>query len=477
MEQFDEKLLEFLNYGLDPGEKKHHAIILKFEDAIKRGLMLPGSKFPTQKTVENFFNISEKISIAIWKELKARGLIKTRTSLGTIVADIAYINAYGTFQEENVPDPNNPRIVMDQLPLTDQIGYKGDFSIILRKTMAGLSQLTYSERNSTTIMAFTVRCRNTINIRLNSSFSEREVLYSQDSHFQIFTLVQIYLSNDVFVMATPVPDLVTSAVHEAGKQMVTIGSDKTGINTDELEQVCKEHEVGIVCISSRAPFPSDCIISNKKMDHLLELQKTYGFLIFFYDTYPVPDALHQRIYKEMGTNPNMIYLGPLSLLDASLYSISILVAREAKMKKIRKKFIGHGVLAEPKLVYAIIHLHMKGQIDWYERRDYLAIKSVYHTVVQALKASGLWKEEGLYSAIGWLCYLEPKVGALPPNAFELLSNENIFVFDPKKFDCGPEFKKGIAISLGTKKIEKEVLKDIEKINSILQKDYKRNTHQ
>ena len=248
-------------------------------------------------------------------------------------------------------------------------------------------------------------------------------------------------------MAMPVPNTVTSAVHEAGKQMITIGSDKTGINTDELEQVCKEHKVGIVCISSRAPFPSDCIISDKKMDHLLVLQKIYGFLIFFNDAYPVPHTSHSRIYNEMSINPDMVYLGPLSLLDASLYGISILIAREPKMKKIQKKFIGPGRLVEPKLVYATIHLQMKGQISWYERRDYKAIKLVYNAAVQALRASGLWKEEGLDSAIGWVCYLEPRIGALPPNAFELLSSQNIFVFDPEKFNGGPEFKKGIAISV------------------------------
>lgn len=453
------------------------AIALKFEQAIKNGLMLPGSKFPTQKSVEIFFNVSEKISIAVWKELKVRGLIKTHTSLGTIVADNVYMNAYGVFYEGNVPDPKNARIVMDQLPLINRNIYKDNFSFVLNKTKAGLSPLNYSERTSTTIKVFTTGLKNTINIRLNSSFSEKEIHYSQNIHPLIFAVVQTYLSNEVFVMAMPVPDTVSNAVNLAGKQLVTISSDKTGMNTDELEQACKEYKVGIVCISSRAPFPSDCIISNKKMDHLLALQQAYGFLIFFNDTYPVPDASHSRIYNEMNTNPNMVYLGPLSLLDASLYDISILVARESKMKKIRKKFKNIGRLAEPKLVYALIYLQMKGKIDSYERRDYKAIDLVYSVAVQALKASGLWKEEGLDSAIGWLCYLEPKVGALPPNAFELLSNANIFVFDPAKFDGGPGFKNGIAISLGTKKSVNEVLKDIEKINSILHQDYKGNTHQ
>lgn len=475
MEQINEELLEFLILELDQGEKKLQAIILKLEQAIKIGFFLPGSTFPTQKWVGEFYNVGEKITIAVWKELKERGLIETRTSMGTIVADIIYPDV--NFQKEYVPDPNHPRLVMDQLPVVDKYGYKRNFSTKLNKAKAVYSLLNYDERRLGVNLDFARRVKNVINYRLKSSFSIQEVHYSQDSHLQIFALVQTYLSDSVFVVAKPVSDTVTSAVHKAGKEMVTVGSDRMGIDTGDLERICKERKVGIVCISSRAPFPSDCIISDKKMDHLLVLQQVYGFLIFFNDTYPVPDASHARIYKEMSINTNMVYLGPLSLLDANLYGITILVAKEAKMKKIAKKFISIGRLAEPKLIYAITYLLKKGQILNYEKKDYKSITLIYNAAVQVLRESGLWKEEGLYSAVGWICYLEPKVGILPPNAFELLANKNIFVFDPQRFDGGAEFTKGISISLGTMKTEKQVIEDIEKINSILYKDYKRNTHQ
>ena len=75
-------------------------LVARFERSIHSGEMPPGSRFPTEKTITEDFNVSRTVVREAFARLSARGLLESRRGSGAYVADGARYRAFQVTADE-----------------------------------------------------------------------------------------------------------------------------------------------------------------------------------------------------------------------------------------------------------------------------------------------------------------------------------------------------------------------------------------
>ncbi|NAS30724.1 aminotransferase class I/II-fold pyridoxal phosphate-dependent enzyme [Flavobacteriaceae bacterium R38] len=114
----------------------------------------------------------------------------------------------------------------------------------------------------------------------------------------------------------------------AGANLVRVPVDEDGLNTNEIEKVCKKQPVKAVYVTSHHHHPTTVTLSAERRIHLLNLAKAYNFAIleddydydFHYNHAPIlPLSSHDE-------NGNVIYIGSVCKTVAPAYRIGYLIA-------------------------------------------------------------------------------------------------------------------------------------------------------
>ena len=117
----------------------------------------------------------------------------------------------------------------------------------------------------------------------------------------------------------------------AGATLLRVTVDSDGINTAEIEQLCKKHSIKAVYVTSHHHHPTTVTLSADRRIHLLNLAQTYHFALieddydydFHYNHAPIlPLASHD-------TNGNVIYIGSVCKTVAPVFRVGYLIAPAA----------------------------------------------------------------------------------------------------------------------------------------------------
>ena len=470
MEILTKEYLGIQRIDVEGKEKKHLVIAQAIVDAVQTKKIMLGSLVSSQVILADNYNVSLKVMEKVWKQLRdVHKIIVTQRRKGTYVVDVLPGRKKVVLLEEENLQVSHQRILLDQQVIPAVKELIGSFFGELSKSFLHDKGLTVKEKSKKVIPELVDHFRKVVNSNLRASFTRNEIYYYQDYYFIICSLCKAFLSADeVFVMGSPVFTEVKNAVKSANRNIKMISSDPSGINITDLRQACKELKVGLVYIRSSSPHAGREIISEEKMNNLLDLQSLYQFHIIFDNRYV--GVLSSGDFAQGGDiakNSGIIYLQPVSRLDERLYEINIIAAHRDLMQKIKKQFDYQGFLVEPHLAYALLGLMDRDLVHKHEVKANKEMEANFKIAVREIRASGLFKEEGLSSTGDWFIYLEPAYGSFKPEVYAQLEEHSISTFDADFFDVGEGRGNGILISLPPKKSERQLIEIIQTLINVL----------
>lgn len=161
------------------------------------------------------------------------------------------------------------------------------------------------------------------------TITDDNVLITRGSQMGIYLSSQLLLkTGDVIIVGDTNYSSATLTFKHQNAIVKTVKVDSDGIDTDEVEALCKKHTIKALYVTSHHHHPTTVTLSAERRLHLLNLAKTYGFAIieddydydFNYNQAPIlPLASHD-------TNGNVIYIGSVCKTVAPVFRVGYLIA-------------------------------------------------------------------------------------------------------------------------------------------------------
>jgi GntR family transcriptional regulator/MocR family aminotransferase len=160
--------------------------------------------------------------------------------------------------------------------------------------------------------------------------SQNEILVTQGSQMGLYLASKLLLSlGSKIVMGTPSYYAAENVFRNQGATIMRVKVDKHGMDTDELEILCKKSKIDAVYVTPHHDYPTTVTLRADRRLKLLELAGNYGFPIieddydydFNYDNAPVfPLASLDQLN-------NVIYIGSLSKTLSPALRLGYMVAK------------------------------------------------------------------------------------------------------------------------------------------------------
>ena len=168
------------------------------------------------------------------------------------------------------------------------------------------------------------------------NITKDNILITRGSQMAIYLSAQLLLkTGDVVVVGDSNYSSANTTFSFQKASFKYVSVDDQGINTLEIEKLCKKQQIRAVYVTSHHHHPTTVTLSAKRRIHLLNLARTYNFAIieddydydFNYNHSPIlPLASHD-------TNGNVIYIGSICKTVAPVYRIGYLIAPKAFVKQ------------------------------------------------------------------------------------------------------------------------------------------------
>lgn len=331
---------------LDKNSSKpvYQQIASTISQAIRNGILKPGSTLPSSRELARMLEIHRKTVIAAYDELQAQDWIAIIPRKKTIVAEnIPILPAKKWDRTPAVlPYENTMSLPFKTTALkTIQSASKAssitiddgrpDIRIspidLLLKNYRSLLQRRFTTADIEQNMAQgSMALRSELVTYLGESrglnVSASNIMITHGAQMSIYLCAQLLLDTPVsVVVGNPNYPMANSAFKQLGSRVIEITVDHSGIDTDLLEKLCKTQPIGVVYVIPHHHYPTTVTLSVERRMKLLALSKRYAFVIieddydydYHYNTspyLPLASAQHQG---------NIIYIGSFSkILDPSL---------------------------------------------------------------------------------------------------------------------------------------------------------------
>jgi GntR family transcriptional regulator/MocR family aminotransferase len=161
------------------------------------------------------------------------------------------------------------------------------------------------------------------------SITPENILITKGTQMGIYLIAELLLrGGGTVVVGTPGYVAANHTFLQAGGRIAPVPVDEAGIDTREIERLCRKRSIGMVYVIPHHHHPTTVTLSPERRIRLLELAAHYRFAIveddydydFRYDSRPMmPMASHDR-------NGNVIYIGALSKSLAPAIRVGFIVA-------------------------------------------------------------------------------------------------------------------------------------------------------
>lgn len=271
--------------------------------AIKQGVLQPVTRLPGSRQLAELLNVHRKTIVRAYDDLLAQGWLESKTGSGTYVArhlplikpgemsvrpqttdparlagfnfqtaahlDREFVKASTTYHlDDGFPDPR-------LAPLHD-LSRAYRTQLIMGNTY---HRLGYDDPQGSPWL------REELATHL---YDTRGMKVTKDNILITRgTMMGLYLActgllqpGDRVVVGAPGWLSANANFAQAGARLIQIGVDEYGIQTDELEQVCKKQKVRMVYLTSHHHYPTTVSLRAERRIQLLQLSLKYDFLIF-----------------------------------------------------------------------------------------------------------------------------------------------------------------------------------------------------
>ncbi|WP_435416021.1 PLP-dependent aminotransferase family protein [Polaribacter aestuariivivens] len=322
-----------------------------FIELIKSRKLLPETKLPSSRALAENLNVHRKTVVACYEELLLQGWVESIAKKGTFVnANLPELNVQNfTIENQHKKTNNtgfdfyhNEELVRKSPEKKEGFMYINDGISDARLTptediariyrrICGRKHI-YKEMSYGSLFG-NEKLRKTLANYLNKtrglSVSDENILITRGSQMGIYLSSKLLLKKDDFIVIgeTNYASADTTFLQNEAN-LVRVPVDENGLNTKEIEEICKKKAIKAVYVTSHHHHPTTVTLSAERRIHLLNLAKKYSFAIieddydydFNYNHSPIlPLASHDA-------NGNVIYIGSVCKTVAPVFRIGYLIA-------------------------------------------------------------------------------------------------------------------------------------------------------
>lgn len=372
----------------------------QFIQFITDGKLPSETKLVGSRTLSELLNVHRKTVVACYQELQLQGWVESIPKKGTFVnANLPILQQRNFFQEnkktalntgfnfytneilgEVFKQPNeewmyiNDGISDARLTPTDEIAR-------IYRRIAGRKSIfkhlsygsTYGNDTLRQVLAEYLNKTRGLNISVDN------ILITRGSQMGIYISAQLLLNeNEIIIIGETNYASATITFQHQRATIFTVKVDNDGIDTKQVEKICKKQRVKALYVTSHHHHPTTVTLSAERRIHLLNLAKKYNFAIieddydydFNYNQAPIlPLASHD-------VNGNVIYIGSVCKTVAPVFRIGYLIASKSFVDEASKlrKFIDRQGDALLELTFAefvrsgSLDAHIRKVLKIYKRR-------------------------------------------------------------------------------------------------------------
>lgn len=337
-------------------DRKHkHPLYLQlafqFIALIKGGKLPPKTKLLGSRSLANLLNVHRKTVVACYEELDLQGWVSTIPKKGTFVhANIPILKQqdFGLGNESKAKKKSGFPFYANEILNRKQTSSKVNFihlndgicDVRLTPTLeiARIYRQISNKKSTLEHLSYgsiygNFKLREVLVTYLNKTrgldIKIENILITRGSQMGIFLTSQLLLKkNDIILVGKTNYISANISFQHQNARLIGISVDQNGLITDEIELLCKSHNIKAIFVTSHHHHPTTVTLSAERRIHLLNLAKTYNFAIieddydydFNYNHAPIlPLASHD-------TNGNVIYIGSFCKTVAPVYRIGYLIA-------------------------------------------------------------------------------------------------------------------------------------------------------
>ncbi|MEE9363459.1 MAG: PLP-dependent aminotransferase family protein [Cellulophaga sp.] len=318
---------------------------------IKNQTIAASAKLPGTRTLAAVLDIHRKTVIACYDELIIQGWIESIPKKGTFVipnlpildkhdfsctkAEVRSICAGFSFENTSILNGNFKNKKEGYVHFNDGVSDTrfapvDEISSIYRrliKKKRNQKYLTYGNTHGNPEL------RSALVDYLNDTrglyISEENILITRGSQMGIYLASQLLLKQGNFIIVGETNYISADiSFKHAGATLLRVAVDEHGLDTKEIEKLCKTKSIKAVYVTPHHHHPTTVTLCAERRLHLLNLAQKYNFAIleddydydFHFNHAPIlPLSSHD-------TNGNVIYIGSVCKTVAPVFRVGYLIA-------------------------------------------------------------------------------------------------------------------------------------------------------
>lgn len=319
----------------------HMQIVQKIVEEIQLGRLKAGQAMPGTRDLASALKLNRKTIVHAYEELVAQGWLVTQPRRGTFVNEripLIFKNQIKPQASKNStlpiqPEKNDFRPFLelnDGVPDTRLI----PFEILSRAFRRALTYTSRANRLGYDDPRGTLALRSSISKMLNMEralhVDVKNICIVRGSQMGIFLAARILSQlgdNVVFENLSYHP--AREAFISCGANVLTVGLDDEGLDTDALESLCKKSKIKAIYVTPHHQFPTSVMMTAERRVKLLMLAEKYDFVILEDDYDHEFHFAHRPVFPLASTNSaSVIYVGSLSKVLAPGLRIGYLVSSQ-----------------------------------------------------------------------------------------------------------------------------------------------------
>ena len=340
----------------------YRQIVQAIINAIQRGYLKIGNKFPGTRQLADKLSVHRKTVIAAFEDLQAQGWIEIKPNKGTyVIQEDNKIFKRGTynlhtstskypsntgykFLKSNILDFENKDIdtklvITDGLPdlrITDFKAVTSHYNAFLQRKN-NIRKIQYN--NFETHYSFREQLANYLNLTrgLHIGSNNIQTINSIESCLYIIAKVLIEPS-DVVLVAKLTNQHINMCFLNAGAKIVTVDIDRDGVVTTSLRKILSKLTVRALYLMPHHHYPTTCILSRERRIEILELAHQYGFIIIE-DDYDYDFNFEKSAIMPLAsadTNGMAVYIGQFAKHLGNPFDLGYIVGPNELIQEISK---------------------------------------------------------------------------------------------------------------------------------------------
>jgi GntR family transcriptional regulator/MocR family aminotransferase len=318
---------------------------------IKSHKLQPNTKLPGSRNLSELLGVHRKTIVACYEELHLQGWVESIPKKGTFVhkdlpelqqqdynnKKVGFVNNQTGFQFYKDKNLSKTPVLQSANMMSVDDGIS-DGRLTPINEIARIYRRHTSKKDAYKHLSYgSVYGNEKLRIELAEYLSKtrglqitkENILITRGSQNGIYLASQLLLKEDDIIIVGSTNYIAADLTFQnQNANLYRVSIDENGLNTQEIESICKKKSIKAVYVTSHHHHPTTVTLSAERRIHLLNLAQKYQFAIieddydydFNYNHSPIlPLASHD-------VNGNVIYIGSVCKAVAPVFRVGYLIA-------------------------------------------------------------------------------------------------------------------------------------------------------